>query len=251
MKNNTTQKAVVAKINYAGFEFPGLKLPNGEYAIALSQIVDLLQRDNKGFRPSKNTAARDFKRMLGERFRSSKIATEIDNAKFNIVDVKTFGLLMVQSAIKGNKVALAITEASVTTTIEQAFDIAFDNKQKLEDYQAKQAARVQGKLTRRSFTTVVKDYVIAHSDKLSDNYKTFIYNNCTDATYRLVFGRSAKKLKEAWQCRDVRDELTIEEAMIIDSIERLAATLIDEQGFEPQEAIKEAGRRMLIKAIGR
>ena len=39
------QKAVVATVRYAGFEFPGLKLPNGEYAIAISQIVDIYQRD--------------------------------------------------------------------------------------------------------------------------------------------------------------------------------------------------------------
>ena len=70
--------------------------------------------------------------------------------------------------IKGNKIALAIAEASVTTTLEQAFDIAFDNKQKLEQYQAKQQARVQGKITRRTLTNSIRDYVIANSDDLSD-----------------------------------------------------------------------------------
>ena len=62
-KNNTTKKAVVATINYAGFEFPGLKLPNGEYAITIPQIINLLERDNKGFRPSKNTVQETLKRM--------------------------------------------------------------------------------------------------------------------------------------------------------------------------------------------
>ena len=153
--------------------------------------------------------------------------------------------------IKGNKIALAIAEASVTTTLEQAFDIAFDNKQKLEQYQAKQQARVQGKITRRTLTNSIRDYVTANSDDLSDNYKKFIYNNCTDAVNRIVFGRSAKKLKEAWDCKDVRAAMTIEELMIVDSVERLAITLIDDQSFEPQTAIKEAGNRLLIKKIER
>ena len=33
----TTKKAVVATIRYAGFEFPGLKLANGKYAITQCQ----------------------------------------------------------------------------------------------------------------------------------------------------------------------------------------------------------------------
>ena len=160
-------------------------------------------------------------------------------------------MLMIQLAIKGNKVAVAIAEASVTTTLEQAFDVAFDNKQKLEDYQAKQEARVQGKLTRRTLTNAIKDYINANAELLSDNYKKFVYNNCTDAVNRIVFGRSAKKLKEDWDTREVRSAMTIEELMIVDGVERLAVTLIDDLGFEPITAIKEAGERLLIKKIER
>lgn len=250
-KNNTTKKAVVAIINYAGFEFPGLKLPSGEYAIAVSQVIEIFQQSNGGFQFLKQNATRDIKYLLGKDFQLLKSASEINPRKVNILTIEQFGQLTFEVAFRGNDVAKAILKASVSTTIEQAFDIAFDQKQKLEEYQAKQSARVQGKITRRSFTTVIGDYVTAHSDELSENYKKFIYNNCTDGTYRIVFGRSANKLREAWDCRDVRDELTIEEAMIIESVERLAATLIDEQDIEPQAAIKEAGGRMLIKKIER
>ncbi|MDJ0746316.1 MAG: hypothetical protein QNJ32_23535 [Xenococcaceae cyanobacterium MO_167.B27] len=158
---------------------------------------------------------------------------------------------MVHLAIKGNKVAIAIAEASVTTTLEQAFDIAFDNKQKLEEYQAKHKARVQGKLTRRTLTNAIRDYINANADDLSDNYKKFIYSNCTDTVNRIVFGRSASKLKEEWDCRELRSAMTIEELMIVDGVERLALTLIDDLGFEPLTAIKEAGNRLLIKKIKR
>ncbi len=76
-------------------------------------------------------------------------------------------------------------------------------------------------------------------------------NNCTDRTYPLVFGRSAKQLKEDWDCSDVRADMTAEELMIVGSVERLAMTLIDEQGFEPQAAITEAAQRLLVKKIDR
>ncbi len=45
-------------------------------------------------------------------FRAHKIATELDNARINVVGIETFGLLMVQLAIKGNKVAIAIAVPS-------------------------------------------------------------------------------------------------------------------------------------------
>ncbi|MGK7948261.1 MAG: hypothetical protein AB4368_05510 [Xenococcaceae cyanobacterium] len=241
------QKAVVATINYAGFKFPGLKLPNGNYGIAIPQIVDIYSQDNEGFRPSKNTASRDFKRLLGKKFRSSKLATELDNARINVVDLEVFGLINIQILLKGNKVAQAIAEASTTTTLEQAYDIAFNNKRALEEYQEKQKARVQGKLTRRTLTDAIQEYIKTNKDTLSDNYQKWIYNNCTDATNRIVFGRSAKKLKEDWNCFEVRSAMTTEELMIVDSIERLAVTLIDDLGFEPKEAIAEAGNRLLVK----
>lgn len=245
------QKAVVANVSYAGFKFLGLKLPNGEYAIAVPQIVDIYSQDNEGFRPSKNTASRDFKRLMGKQFRPSRIATELDNARINVVSLEVFGLINIQVLIKGNKVAQAIAEASVTTTLEQAYDIAFDDKQALEEYQAKHQARVQGKLTRRTLTNAIKDYINGNNEELSDNYKKFVYNNCTDATNRIVFGRSAKKLKEDWEANEVRSAMTTEELMIVDSIERLAVTLIDDYGFEPLSAIKEAGNRLLVKKIQR
>jgi hypothetical protein len=250
-KNNTTKKAVVASVNYAGFEFPGLQLPDGSYAIAVSQVVELFQRNNEGFQFLKNNAQRDIKYLLGNGFQFLKSASEINPKKVNILTIEQFGELVFEVAFRGNDVAKAILKASVSITIEQAFDIAFDNKRSLEEYQEKQKARVQGKVTRRTLTNSIRDYVKANSNDLSENYQKFIYNNCTDLVNRIVFGRSAKKLKEEWGCRDIRAAMTVEELMIVDSVERLAIALIDQQEFEPQTAIKEASNRLLIKKIKR
>ena len=228
-----------------------MRLPNGDYAIAIPQIVELYQRDDKGFQFLKNNAQRDIKRLLGKDFQFLKIASEINPKKVNILALDQFGELTYEVAFKGNEVAKAILKASTTTTLEQAYDIAFNNKQALEAYQERQKARVQGKLTRRTLTHAIQDYINANKGTLSDNYQKWIYNNCTDALNRLVFGRSAKKLREDWSCLEVRSAMTTEELMIVDSIERLVVTLIDELGFEPLEAIKEAGNRLLVKKIER
>ncbi len=251
MPQEKPKKAVVATVTYAGFEFPGLQLPDGSYAIAVTQIVELFQRSNEGFQFLKNNANRDIKYLLGNDFQFLKFASEINPRKVNILTIEQFGELTFHVAFRGNDVAKAILKASVSTTIEQAFDIAFDNKQALEEYQEKQQARVQGKIARRNMTNVVRDYVKAHSGELSDNYKKFIYNNCTDRTYRLVFGRSAKQLKEDWECDDVRAAMTVEELFIVRGVEDLAMKLVEEEGMEPQQAIDEAGKRLMIKKIER
>ena len=250
MPQEKPKKAVVATVIYAGFEFPGLQMPDGSYGIGVSQVANIFQFVH-------SNEQRVIKRLLGKEFQFVRSASELNPKKVNVIPLEDFGRLVNAIARSSDKayerareLAFAIQDASVTTTIEQAFDIAFDNKRSLEEYQEKQKARVQGKVARRNMTNVVRDYVKAHSDEVSDNYKKFIYNNCTDRIYRLVFGRSAKKLKEDWECNDVRAAMTLEELFIVRGVEDLTMKLI-EQGIEPQKAIDEAGERLMIQKIDR
>ncbi len=196
--------------------------------------------------------------MLGKGFQFVRSASELNPKKVNILLLEDFGKLVNAIARsqdkayeKAREIAFAIQDASVTTTLEMAYDISFQNKQKLEDYQAKHEARVQGKVTRRTLTNAIRDYINANADDLSPNYPKFVYTNCSDCVNKLIFGRSAKKLREQWDCTDLRQAMTIEELMIVDGVERLAITLIDDQGYEPLSAVKAAGNRLLIKQINR
>ena len=65
-----------------------------------------------------------------------------------------------------------------------------------------------------------------------------------------MFGRSAKKLIEHWECDDVRAAMTVEELFIVRGVEDLTMKLI-EQGIEPQKAVDEAGERLMIQKIER
>jgi hypothetical protein len=66
-----------------------------------------------------------------------------------------------------------------------------------------------------------------------------------------VFGRSAKQLKEDWDCIDVRAAMTVEELFIVRGVEDLAMKLIEVEEIEPQKAIDEAGKRLMITKIER
>lgn len=248
---NKPKKAIVATIRYAGFEFEGLRLPDSTYAIAISQIGKIFQFVH-------SNEQRTVKRLLGKGFQFVRTASELNPKKVNILLIEDFGRLVNAIARsqdkayeKAREIAFAIQDASVTTTLEMAYDLAFQNEQKLEEYQARQEARVQGKLTRRTLTDAIQDYINAHAEDVSDNYKKFIYKNATDRLNKIVFNRTAKKLREDWDCTELRDAMTFEELMIVDSLERLGVTLIDDQGFEPLTAVKEAGNRLLIKQIDR
>ncbi len=110
MSQNKPKKAVVASVNYAGFEFPGLKLPDGSYAIAVSQVVEIFQRSNEGFQFAKNHASRDIKYLLGKDFQFAKSASEIHPKKVNILTIEQFGELAFHVAFRGNDVAKAISK---------------------------------------------------------------------------------------------------------------------------------------------
>ncbi len=84
-KNNTTKKAVVASVKYAGFEFPGLQLPDVNYAIAVTQVVELFQRSNQGFQFYKRQASRGIKYLLGNGSQFYKSAKNYSDCSFSLV----------------------------------------------------------------------------------------------------------------------------------------------------------------------
>ena len=225
----------MAIVKFAGFKFEGLKLPDGSYAVAVSQSVDLLGV------PLKNSS-RDFKAILGKGFQFPKISSQLNPKKVNIL--LTSELLKICRALdkKGNPIASAIVDACVETSIEQAFDIAFDDKKKLEEYQDRIDKRVKGILARRTFTDAIKGYIERHPE-LSENYKLWIYANVSDALNLAVCGKSSKQLKEERGVktnellRDSHDTKTLQE---ITFLETYAMKLIDNKDIEPLEAVNQA-----------
>lgn len=109
-------------------------------------------------------------------------------------------------------------------------------------------ARVSGKYSRRTLTDAIREYLERHTE-LSDNARKWAYKNATDELYRQVYGKQAKKLVEAIGCdkQHLRDALTMEELVVISSIEDTAMRLVDSD-VAPQEAMLDAASRVM--AVG-
>ena len=99
-KNNTTKKAVVAMIQIGNKEVEGLMLPDGNFAIAVPQIWKLFE-----FSVQPTDASRSIKRLLGNGFQYSRVRSELNPKKVNVVDVKTFELIVAKLDRKGNEKA--------------------------------------------------------------------------------------------------------------------------------------------------
>lgn len=109
-------------------------------------------------------------------------------------------------------------------------------------------ARISGKYSRRTLVDSVAEYVKRHPE-LSENAKRWIYKNATDELYRQVYGKQAKKLVETLGCdkQHLRDSLSIDELVVISSIEDTAMRLVDSD-VPPQDAMLQAASRVM--AIG-
>ena len=91
-----TKKAVVTTVKVSHIEFEGLMLPNGGYAIAISQLDALgLIRQNK--------ASKDLKALLGNSFQLDKTISELNPRAVNIISLSDFKKLLIKLDRKGNR----------------------------------------------------------------------------------------------------------------------------------------------------
>ncbi|TVQ54030.1 MAG: hypothetical protein EA366_12270 [Spirulina sp. DLM2.Bin59] len=145
-----TRKAVTLAVDFGFTTIEGLMLPSGEYAIAVSQIAALIGT-------SKNTASRDFKRLLGEGFRSSKVATDQGNQRINALPLDVFLDLLYALAKQGNPVADALARAFMHEAPQRRFDTAAGVKVSEAEYNATLKQRMERVTARKEWTDIIRD----------------------------------------------------------------------------------------------
>jgi hypothetical protein len=197
-------KAQVATIDLGFAKFDGLMLPNGEYAIAVPQAALL-------FETSKNTASRDFKRLLGERFETSKTATEFNQAPINIISISVFRLLVRELDKQGNVIATALVDAFFEESVERRFDTAFGKKVSEAEYNERLALRMKRLMARHAWTDVLRD---RHIQCFGVKPKPDQYKDWTVTVNEALFGR------KHFQCD--RDTMAMEEQRVIEAFEYMA-----------------------------
>ena len=231
-----TKKAVVTTVKVSHIEFEGLMLPNGGYAIAVSQLYALgLIRQNK--------ASKVLKALLGNSFQFKKTISELNPRAVNIISLLDFEKLLIKLDRKGHKPAQDLRDELIGLSFKQVLSEAFRQKFEKDENQQWLKERQDGKYMRRTFTDSIKDY-IENNPQLSNNDKTWIYSNASDTLNKLMFGRTAKQLCKSYQCKkgQLRDQFERKDIIGIRRLEEYAMNLVDRQNFHPVQAVKEASR---------
>ncbi len=162
-----------------------------------------------------------------------------DNGKVNATTYEGFLQLVNFEVIQQNPVAINLVVAGLGDSLRSLayshFGIAISGEQRNQWL----SARHDGKMVRRDLTDAIKSYLDRHDD-CSDNYRTFIYINATDAMYKAVFGMTAKQMEELLGCsrHESRDYLDSRSLNRINSAEAAIVAQIDNRDVEPMQAIK-------------
>jgi len=240
MSNNNTNRAKVAPI-YFGEDvvFDGLLLPNDDYAVGVSQVSELFQFPNKH-------ASRDIKALLGKDFQFPKSASELNPKEVNILTLNQFETVMVELAFTGNEKAKTLVRAMTGLSLRQIFADSFNRKLEKDERQAILTQQLRNKVARRLLTDAIRDYMTRNG--VEGNAKAWMYRNVTDKTYKLLFGRSCKRLKEDWSSDDVRESLTIDELSDLENLEKTAMRKIDKENMHPLDAVESAFNILLLDA---
>ncbi len=197
-------KAQVAAIDLGFTKFDGLMMPNGEYAIAVPQMADL-------FETSRSIASRDFKRLLGNRFETSKVSTEFNQAPINVVSIPVFRLLVRELDKQGNRVASALVDAFFEESVERRFDTAFGKKVAEAEYNERLALRMKRLMSRHAWTDVLRD---RHIEVFGIKPQPEQYKEWTVRVNQILFGR------KHFNCD--RDTMEMEEQRLIECFEYTA-----------------------------
>jgi len=190
-----------------------------------------------------NRLSEDLKAMLGAGFTTLQGSYKMESggkSKLNLWDTTSAAIYYRYHDKQNNILAGAIVTALIATTLDIIIDDRFGRIYEQGAAEAKTNARLAGKITRRTLTDSVKEY-LGKQNEVSENYRKFIYSNCSDKINRSLFGKTAAQLCELRKCdRDIlRNTHSAVELVLIDRIEGHAVRLID-RGMEPLLAVTDA-----------
>ncbi|BAY73338.1 hypothetical protein NIES23_61660 (plasmid) [Trichormus variabilis NIES-23] len=197
----------------------------------------------------KKLASKKLKALFGEHLKVGKKSVRITNKPENFSVPKNglvsamayegFLQLVQFEVIEQNPVAINLVIAGLGDSLRslalEHFGLAINAQQRNQWL----TIRNSGKLARRELTDAIKSYLERHCD-CSDNYRTFIYINASDALYRAVFGISARQLEQLLGCgrHQSRDKLDMFSLNRLNNAEASVVAQIDHHDIEPLQAIK-------------
>ena len=210
----------------------GLMDENSNFYIGVPQAADL-------FETSRNTAARDFKRILGEAFKTSDLKTEFNKNKTLGMSLSVFELLLNNLDRKGNIKARQLRDSLAGLSLHQLFCDAFRIKFEADERQEWLKIRMLTKETFWFMGTAIEAYYLWHPRV--EKYPNQNYSEAFDALNLGLFGkrsRDIKKILDIGKNTLNHDHFGQESLKKIEMIQRIAEAQIDYQDFKPVEAVK-------------
>jgi hypothetical protein len=227
MSNNIV-KAIVAPVDIGHQIVDGLMLPNGDFAIAVSQVAELFQFDL-------NQASRRIKSLLGKDFQFDTVKSELNPKAVNILSLTEFETVALELALRGNEKAIAFQRDMIGLALIQLFSDAFGLKFEKINRQEWLKDRQDGKFYRRSLTDAIK-HLIERGQQLNYGLMTLqTYSACKLSSEYAIYRKTHK---------DAGFRNTLDSAKLrnIAKFEELVADYIMVDDMEPEQAMAKAAR---------
>jgi hypothetical protein len=161
--------AEVTEIAIGHIKISGLMDSEGNYYVGVPQLADMIEA-------SRNTASRDFKRLMGKDFKTSKLKTQFNRGTTIGIELPEFEKLLAKLDRAGNVKAQSLRDELAGLSLHQLFSDAFGVKFDAEDRQQWLKVRQESKSARRTWTDSIRDYISRHPE-LSENDRKWMYSN--------------------------------------------------------------------------
>lgn len=204
-----TRRAVTLTVDFGFTQVQGLMLPDGSYAIAVSQIAE-----HFGF--TQNNATRQVKALLGKGSNLTKTASDIAKRPVNTVTIAQFKSVVLSLSKQGHPVAGAFVDALVEEGIERRFNTAAGVHVEESEYNAQLKQRMERVTARLEWTDVIRDRSLALTGRPAPEG---VYSGLTRQVNMALFGRP--------NFHGNRDNMTPREQRIITAFETMVVMFAD------------------------
>jgi hypothetical protein len=249
-----TIKAVRATITLGDIKLDVFQLPDGSYGYTYEWLGNLIGRD-KSILSNKKSPFCLYnlnKSLSKEALTNRRVFVEgISKAKLNYLTESELMVVLGSLAYMVPEKVVPFLVACGIETLERRADTAFGVVRDEEERNDRMTARIKGKVARRTLTDVIKNYIESH--EVSDNYKKFIFSNCSDHLNKIILGAKAKQAKEFYQVPEsslLRNHIPVAALRELELTEEMASRLIEERDMEPLEAVKQACVVCFTRSVG-
>lgn len=225
----------VAQVEIGLLEIEGLLDPKtGTFYVGVPQIASQFQL-------AKDHASRDIKTLLDKDFQFAKASTKLNPKAVNVVDLKTYEMIVARLDRKGNLYAQEFRDSLVGLSLTQLFSDAFGIKFEEEQRQTYLIARQESKDLFYELGGQISVWFDETKEERSQPKERY-FTNSFDAINLGLFGKRSKQIKTELgiSCGAlIRDNFSTEAIRRITQVQSIAAaTMRKNKNMKPNDAIK-------------